>query len=148
VGEKVMEPEIICNKCGSHLIIVNTSNEDDNTRDYLFFTCGMCGFHGDWGHFHWAQESQNQIRPEIMRFAEIMETKMAQNDEWKGDSWKDLHYKDIHERIEDEWKEYLEAEHKELKEYMQDELIDIANFCMMGWNNMERKPEPKPPTRY
>ena len=70
------------------------------------------------------------IRPEIMRFAHIMERVMAINDSKKRDSWKRMKVMELKNMLAMEWEEYI-ATHS-IKE-----LVDIANFCMMIWNREE-----------
>ena len=43
-----------------------------------------------------------KIRPEIMRFAEAMETKLQKHDKEKGDSWKKMSINRLKELLEKE----------------------------------------------
>ena len=68
------------------------------------------------------------MRPEVKQFAEAMSAVMDSKQSEKGDKW--VSYNAF------EWMQLLT---KEIKEFEQShpldekELIDIANFCMIGW---------------
>lgn len=73
------------------------------------------------------------MRGEIKKFVEAMEKEMSRHDEYKKDSWKEMGVGRIRERIEDEFQEFCKSKDDESKA---SELVDIANFCMMGWNHL------------
>jgi len=70
-----------------------------------------------------------KIRPEILRFADIMEVVMSKNDSEKGDSWKRLPHDELQAMLLKEVEE-SNVDNAKIKEW-----IDIANFCMMIYNN-------------
>lgn len=75
-------------------------------------------------------ENDNDFREAIRTFAFRMEKKMSKNDDTKGDSWKSMTKEDLRQGLHDEFWEFeksLEKNELDPKE----ELIDIANFCMM-----------------
>lgn len=74
------------------------------------------------------------VRPEIARFAELMEVKMAQNDHkppWRGES--------IRRLLDQLFDEFLELQHAvdEFEVFTREaepvieEAVDVANFAMM-----------------
>jgi len=66
------------------------------------------------------------LRPELVSFAEEMESVLKAHDEDRGDSWKTCDIDFLQTRLEDEVQEY-----KQFEDFS--ELLDIANFCMMLW---------------
>jgi NTP pyrophosphatase (non-canonical NTP hydrolase) len=83
------------------------------------------------------------IRPEVMRFAEAMELKLRKNDHKGG--WVNCDYEYLFDCARGEMQEAKEAfdlispyygEDIELKRTAE-ELIDVANFCMMFYDNVQ-----------
>lgn len=86
-------------------------------------------------------------RDPILRFSRIMETKLREHDD--RDGWEDCDLVWLFERAEDEMKELkkeitMYMNHSSLspkwlviKERVQREAADVANFCMMMSDNME-----------
>jgi hypothetical protein len=79
---------------------------------------------------------RQELRPAVQRFAEEMERVLCENDHKNG--WEDLHHSDLMERITQERDELLLAENAYLnhdteanRKRMIHEAVDIANFCMM-----------------
>jgi len=68
-------------------------------------------------------------REEILHFACIMEQIVAKNDNEKGDSWKRMPHEQLQKMMLKEVEESKD-ENAKMKEW-----IDIANFCMMIYNN-------------
>jgi len=68
------------------------------------------------------------IRTELQNFAEAMEQKMRKHDGDWADSWKTCEVNLLQTKLFDEIQEYCKDNSKE------DELVDIANMCMMIWN--------------
>ena len=73
-----------------------------------------------------------KVRPEIIDFAEKMETVMREHDEKKGDSWKKCDVKQLDNKLCEEFREWDET-----NKCSNEELVDIANMCMMLWNRLE-----------
>jgi hypothetical protein len=99
-------------------------------------------------------------RDPIIRFARIMETKLRENDS-RRDGWDDCDPIWLFERAEEEMLELkkeitmymnhssLSPKWLSIKERMQREAADVANFCMMISDNMEslRIAPPEPTER-
>lgn len=79
------------------------------------------------------EDSDKNIRPEIMAFAEAMEAMMARHDEKKGDSWKTMSEEDLidlmGEHVENWWNDYEYG-----SDIPPDDYVDIANIAMMIWH--------------
>ena len=92
-----------------------------------------CASHSDF-------QSEDKVRPEVMRFAEAME-KVLQKNDFKG-GWDEMSLGEIFDRIEVEFKEAGDAwdsvKKREHYEKVSLELIDVANFCMMFYDNWHR----------
>jgi hypothetical protein len=87
-----------------------------------------------------AQQSQREyIRPEVMAFAHAMETTLRKNDHKGG--WSECGLGYLLDGVEREYTEAREAWDavKNQKDYyrVSEELVDVANFCMMFWESME-----------
>ena len=65
----------------------------------------------------------NNIRKEVMEFAEAMEKELRRHDKKKGESWKKLSLFEIEKRI-------LRTSYTACNEGQD---IDIANYCMMHY---------------
>ena len=74
-----------------------------------------------------------EARPEIIRFAEAMERLMHKHDTVKGDSWKRMSHSYLQEKLMEEVGESNQEDAK-LEEW-----VDIANICMMIYNNTVMK---------
>ena len=72
------------------------------------------------------------MRDELQKFAEAMEIKLKKKDMVYGDSWKGMSKHDLQDRLIGEMVEGLDAIKHD--EGVDDELVDIANMCMMLWN--------------
>jgi len=85
------------------------------------------------------QAQQEYIRPEVMAFAHAMETTLRKHDHKGG--WDEEGVGYLLDGVEREYKEAREAWNavKKQKDYyrVSEELIDVANFCMMFWERME-----------
>jgi len=64
------------------------------------------------------------IRPDILSFAKKMELVMKRHDFVKGDSWKDIDEEYLWRKLKEEFDEAMASRFSE-------ELIDLANVCMM-----------------
>jgi len=69
------------------------------------------------------------IRKEIMAFAQAMEKVMQKHDLIKGDSWKEMSHQALQTLLRQEMVE-SECDNAKIGEW-----IDIANICMMIYNN-------------
>ena len=77
-----------------------------------------------------AVEKAMGMRPEIIAFAQAMEATMKTHDQRKVDSWKRMN--------EEILLQLAGCEHMEMQQTKADkaaEAVDLANFCMMIWNN-------------
>ena len=88
------------------------------------------------------------VRPAVQRFAEAMEKILRENDHKSG--WQDMEDSEIFDRITDERDELLLAlnGYDDLKtiEKIKDEAVDLANFCMMLFdNNLPKSEKPEAP---
>lgn len=85
-------------------------------------------------------EQKEYIRTEVMAFAEAMETTLRKHDDKGG--WEDCGLHWLLERVQGELKEALKKwDAKNFRgDYnaVSEELIDVANFCMMFWGNTQR----------
>lgn len=93
------------------------------------------------GEEHKAEAQQpGYIRPELMAFAEAMETVLRKHDDKGG--WEECGLCWLLERVEGELKEAKEKwDKKNFKgdyDSVAGEFIDVANFCMMFWGNTQR----------
>jgi NTP pyrophosphatase (non-canonical NTP hydrolase) len=89
-------------------------------------------------HSNFLQCERDKVRPEVMMFAKEMERVLKKNDHKGG--WEEMSLGSIFDRLQEEMDE---AEHawdtvkkREHYEKVSDELIDVANFCMMFWDNL------------
>ena len=75
------------------------------------------------------------IRPEVAAFAEMMESVLTDHDGNKGDSWKDIDvdvlWAQLHEKYDDLCCFCCGAQDD------QKNLIDLANYAMMLWHQLE-----------
>lgn len=71
------------------------------------------------------------VRPEVARFAQLMEMKLSMHDEERGDSWQKENTDFFMVRIEEEYAELLEAVITGNMKKIQYEAADVANFLMM-----------------
>jgi NTP pyrophosphatase (non-canonical NTP hydrolase) len=78
-----------------------------------------------------------ELRPSVLRFAQAMEQVLKKHDD--RDGWKDCGLYWLLDRIHEELKEADEKwDGKNFRgDYnaISEELIDVANFCMMFWDN-------------
>ena len=77
------------------------------------------------------------LRPEVLTFAEAMEKKLKYNDDKGGWQWMSLG--EIAERIDDELEELTYALDNGKRGSAADEAVDVANFCMMFFDNALRR---------
>jgi hypothetical protein len=79
------------------------------------------------------------IRREVMAFATAMETTLRKHDNKGG--WNECGLGYLLDGVEREYKEAREAwnDVEKQKDYyrVSEELVDVANFCMMFWERME-----------
>lgn len=97
---------------------------------------------------HSSAKSEQEIRPAVMRFAKAMENVLQEND-YKGD-WYGCDFSYLFGGV---GREYYEAKNEWDRTKTPDgyhktarELIDVANFCMMFYDNLHqelRKGEPR-----
>lgn len=82
-------------------------------------------------------------RPEIIEFAEAMEKVMSRNDKEKGDSWKTCDMDFLVNKLKEEIREWEEDndynERYGLSPADMEELVDIANVCMMLFQRIKEK---------
>ncbi len=71
-----------------------------------------------------------KIRCEILEFAKEMEKIMKKHDKKKGDTWKTVSINFLKGKLIEEFDEYIVYENT-------DELVDIANICMMLWHRLK-----------
>jgi len=78
------------------------------------------------------------MRKEILSFARRMEIKMAMHDDDRGDEWKELVVNYLVRRLANEYHEFLSclATPKPDFDRVREELVDVANFCMMLHNRL------------
>jgi len=73
-----------------------------------------------------------EIRPEVMRFAEMMERKLQLHDSDRGDEWRDFTAEYLLFRMKDEMRELVEAITNNMdRSTICCEAADVGNFCMM-----------------
>ena len=72
------------------------------------------------------------LRPKLTLFAQAMETTLRRH-RVKGNSWQRCDIQYLEDRLQDEVKEFSVSHDPE-------ELVDIANFCMMLWNRQQVTP--------
>ena len=75
----------------------------------------------------------------VMKFAIVMEEKLIENSHKTG--WAHLSRKWILNRIKQEVKELEEAIELGNKSFIIDECADVANFCMMMFDNLTTESE-------
>lgn len=69
------------------------------------------------------------LRPDVLAFACLMETKLRKHDAKRGQSWKQDDVRDLFDRLTDEAKELRRALNG--RGDVVDECVDVANFAMM-----------------
>ena len=74
------------------------------------------------------------IRNPIMNFALDMERIMSENDATKGNSWKDCDIEYLVDKLGEKYKEWENSLDLNSFESDPEELVDLANLCMMLWN--------------
>jgi hypothetical protein len=79
------------------------------------------------------------IRKEVKDFAFAQELKLRLHDKSRGDDWKDETDKYLKMRLAEEMAELENDNFYRTLSEVQDELVDIANFAMMLWNNIDRR---------
>jgi len=77
------------------------------------------------------------MREEIRIFAEQMEKVISEHDKEKGDSWKTMDINNLMEKLIEEAEEVEEEIRWDYSKRLKDELVDLANFCMMVWKRIE-----------
>lgn len=70
-----------------------------------------------------------KLRPDVLAFACLMETKLRKHDAKRGQSWKQDDVRDLFDRLTDEAKELRRALNG--RGDVVDECVDVANFAMM-----------------
>ena len=75
---------------------------------------------------------ERYVRVEVAVFARQMEATMQEHDPIKGDTWKYCQIGFLEHKLEEEIEEYKHGGRNP------DELIDIANICMMLWNRRQK----------
>jgi len=72
------------------------------------------------------------MRIEVEIFARVMSQKMDQRNPRRGEKWKSY--------TEGEWLQQFVHELEEFSESFHiHELVDVANFCMIGWHLFHKK---------
>ena len=81
-----------------------------------------------------------EIRSEVLAFAQAMETVLRKHDD--RDGWENCGLHWLFDRVKGEFKEAEEKwDEKNFNgdyDSVSEELIDVANFCMMFWGNTQR----------
>jgi len=82
--------------------------------------------------------AMRECRPEVARFAREMERVLRRNDHKGG--WEDCDLEYLESRLTEEIEEYKDVEPDKtyFNAIKQEEIIDVANFCMMifeYWSN-------------
>lgn len=82
------------------------------------------------------------IRPDVLKFAYAMEMTLRKHDAKKGDSWKSCEISFLEQKLDEEYKEYVNESAKfyhwePVSETAAFELIDIANMAMMLWHRKD-----------
>ena len=86
------------------------------------------------------------IRQEVLDFAEAMETVLRKHDNHKN-GWMDCSYSYLLNGAKRELKEAIEADDDPQNyDRVAEELIDVANFCMMYWDLNHPRDRPYPST--
>jgi NTP pyrophosphatase (non-canonical NTP hydrolase) len=81
-----------------------------------------------------------ELRPEVLAFAQSMEQVLRENDHkggWKGNDQKNRVY--LMRRLYEELREVEVALQDADDSQTRHELVDVANFCMMLWDNLGGK---------
>lgn len=78
-------------------------------------------------------DEEEMMREEIQNFAEEMERVMEDNSQDKGESWKRMSLGDLNEKLKEELEEWDD------EIYSKEELVDIADCCMMLWNRLDQE---------
>jgi len=89
---------------------------------------------------HEARHKVEFIRPEIMAFAEAMESTMRKHDGIKGDTWKTCDISFLCVKLQEEYTEtWTEMDNFLFRSSncLKEELVDLGNVCMMLWNRKE-----------
>ena len=76
-----------------------------------------------------------KVRPEIEEFALAMEQMMSMHDGRKGDSWKTCDLNHLQKKLLEEFAEYI---YPDEECFVDAELIDIANICMMLYHRIRK----------
>lgn len=84
---------------------------------------------------------EEYIRPSVMKFARAMEGVLRKNDHKTG--WKDMNNWELIERVEQELEELKDADNRMSTRLVINEAIDVANFCMMIFDNNTPPPTGK-----
>jgi len=99
---------------------------------------------------HWyPDEPEVNWRLELVKFAKAMESKLKEKDPQYGDSWKTIDVDELLDRLEGEsqdlkgWFRRLNIpvvqSFDESKEEIMQELLDVANICMMLFIRLEKE---------
>jgi hypothetical protein len=81
------------------------------------------------------------VRQEVQEFAMMMESVLRKHDEAKG-HWGDAKTVDLVNKFQEEVREVCEEFFSTDKMYhvrMANETVDVANMCMMMWNNLKNE---------
>jgi len=70
------------------------------------------------------------MRPDILSFAEKMEDAMSRHDIIKADSWKYIDEQYLWNKLYEEFEEAITSQ------FPADELVDLANICMMLYHRV------------
>ena len=73
----------------------------------------------------------------IQAFADEMQLVMSKHDEDKGESWMDCPAKYLLDGLDTEIEELAKARGNLNIANVREELVDIANYCMMLWNRLD-----------
>lgn len=81
-----------------------------------------------------------EARGSVLLFAKEMERVLKENDEEKGEfGWEFSSIFDLVDQLVTEHKEAIGSFCNCDPESLKKEVIDIANFCMMIWDNLDRR---------
>lgn len=86
-----------------------------------------------------SERAARYCRLPVLKFAIEMETILRRND--YKDGWEDCNIEWLEERLQEELQEYFDCkkDNYSRKELKQDEIIDVANFCMMIYEYYKRE---------
>lgn len=92
--------------------------------------------------------TESTPRTEVLIFSEAMERVLRKNDHKGG--WGEMSLGEIFDRVQEEFQEAEDAwesvKKREHYEKVSEELVDVANFCMMFYNNLHPELRFRAPT--